>query len=337
MCEILQDENFKDDNSKYDFLKDNHSEKYSEIKDGGILYICATPIGNLGDTTFRLIETLKNADFILAEDTRKLRKILTKFNIRKNIHQIISYTDFSSREKIEHIINYLNSGKNAALVTEAGMPAIQDPGFRIIKECIDNNINITVIPGPNAALSAVVLSGLPTDNFLFIGFLPKKISKVKERLQQLNNLPYTLIFYESPRRTFDLLELMLSEIGNRKCCLARELTKIHEEIIRGKISDVINIIKDRFNSRSGKQGICEKENSTKMAKTKISLKGEIVIVVEGADKDDIKPDIDNELIRKEYSELVGKKYTRNEALKLLKDKYGIKKQKLYNITLKNMF
>jgi 16S rRNA (cytidine1402-2'-O)-methyltransferase len=289
----------------------------------GTLYVCATPIGNLGDVTFRLLETLKNADIILAEDTRKLRKILTRFEIKKNLKCILSYNDFSGSWKVDRIIEELCSGKNAALVSEAGMPAIQDPGYKIIRTCIDKNIDISVVPGPSAALSSLVLSGLPTDSFLFIGFLPKKNTKLKEKLQELKNLPYTMIFYESPLRIWKLLEILLSEMGDRNCAIAREMTKIHEEVLRGKISDIIRIMKERTKE-----------------------KGEIAVVLEGLIKENDLPHLtgdpgtmeknfDEKIIKKEYKKLILQKLSRKEALKILKDKFGLRKQTIYNITLKN--
>ncbi|GEM_PF-437948 len=255
--------------------QDKDQENINSYGSKGIIYICATPIGNLGDVSFRLIDTLKAADFILAEDTRKIRNIFSKYNINKFRSQIISYTDYSTKDKTDFILNKLKEGKNIALVSEAGMPAISDPGYKIINECITNNINISIIPGPNAALCALVLSGLPTDNFLFLGFLPKNKSKIKKKISEIKNLPYTLIFYESPLRTYNLLHLLLDELGNRRCCLAREITKIHEEVLRGKISEIINILNERY-------GFSYKEKKKDKLDLKGQrLKGEIVIVVEG--------------------------------------------------------
>jgi 16S rRNA (cytidine1402-2'-O)-methyltransferase len=313
-----------------------------------MLSVCATPIGNLGDISSRLEKTLRDADLILAEDTRKSRKILSYLNIKKPLANILSYNDFSNPKKVDSIIKELCSGKNAALVSEAGMPAIQDPGYKIIKLCIENDINITVIPGPNAALAALVLSGLPTDSFLFAGFLPKKTAKLKEKLFELKNLPYTLIFYESPLRTFSLLELLQEIIGDRNCCIAREITKMHEEIIRGKISEILNILAGKAAANgindTVSDNISASFKSSKQTQKTVKLKGEIVLVVEGSRKDAVLPDNanndipspDSAAIKKEFEKLLQKNISRKEVFKILKDKYGIKRQTLYNITLKKI-
>ncbi len=242
---------------------------HREVEEKGMLFICGTPIGNLNDVSFRLLEVLQSVDYILAEDTRKIRKILSKYEIKKFKNQLLSYNDYSSFKKNEFILKNIKLGKNIALVSEAGMPAIQDPGYKIIKECIENYIKLTVIPGPNAALSALILSGFETDNFLFIGFLPKSESKRRKKLKELKELPYTLIFYESPFRAFNLLKMLLDEFGDRNCCLARELTKIYEEVLRGKISELIELLTRQV------------KKVDKKGKSILVLRGEVTIVVEG--------------------------------------------------------
>jgi len=222
----------------------------------GILFVCGTPIGNLGDVSFRLLDTLKQADIVLAEDTRTIRKLLTRYDIKKN--RIISYHQHSTAKKLDSIIEELKVGKTAALVSESGMPSIQDPGYEIIGQCIKDNIDIKVIPGPNAATSALVLSGLPSDSFLFIGFLPKSGEKRNTKIAEISGLPYTLIFYESPKRIEKLLGELIKKLGDRRVALVREMTKIYEEAIRGNLSEVLEDIKARN-----------------------SIKGEIVLVVEG--------------------------------------------------------
>jgi 16S rRNA (cytidine1402-2'-O)-methyltransferase len=273
-----------------------------------ILYICATPIGNLNDASFRLIEVLKAADFIIAEDTRTAAKLLARFEIKKSPGSIVSYQDYASDTKTGLILGRIKQSRTAALISESGIPAIQDPGYKIIKNCIENNIILKAIPGPNAALSALVLSGLPTDSFLFAGFLPKADTKRKEKIFELAYLPFTLIFYESPLRIKNLLQELLEALGDRNVCLAREITKIYEEAIRGKLTEVLEIIKARA-----------------------SIKGEIVLVVEGYKRQLIK-DFDDSEIKKEYIKLVKQNIIQKDIFKIIQSRYDIDRQKLYNIT-----
>jgi len=273
----------------------------------GILYICGTPIGNLEDVSFRLISTLKEADLILAEDTRTIRKLLSRYDIKKK--NILSYHQYSDTGKISYIISLLNKGKTAALVSESGMPAIQDPGYRIIGECIEKNISLAVIPGPSASLSALVLSGLPTDSFLFVGFLPKKGEKRKEKIVELSGLPYTLIIYESPNRIERLISELIPRLGNRRAALVREITKIYEEAIRGDLDQILEEIRSR------------------------KIKGEVVLVVEGSKSELIK-EYTSEEIEKQFIKLISQGINKKNALKILKSRYDIDRQKLYNISTK---
>ena len=291
-------------------MKDSRKERTQKVVDGnlpgGKLFICATPIGNLDDASFRLIETLENADLIIAEDTRTIRKILTRYNIKRPGGNIISYQDYSDENKTGYIVSRIGEGKITALVSESGFPVIQDPGYRIVKKCIESGIEVTVVPGPNAALSALAVSGIAPDNFLFIGFLPKTAKKRAEKISGISYLPFTLIFYESPRRINRLLDELLERIGNRQACLARELTKLYEEVIRGSISEIIEQIRNR------------------------SLKGEIVLVVEGYKKQLIK-DFAEKDIEKEILKLMNQNIPKKEVLKILLSRYDIDRQKLYNI------
>jgi 16S rRNA (cytidine1402-2'-O)-methyltransferase len=273
-----------------------------------ILYICATPIGNLNDASFRLIEVLKSADFIIAEDTRTAAKLLSRFEIKKSPGSIVSYQDYSSPAKTGLIMDRIKQSQTAALISESGIPAIQDPGYKIIKNCIENNIMLKAIPGPNAALSALVLSGLPTDSFIFAGFLPKTDAKRKEKIFELAYLPFTLIFYESPLRIKNLLQELLEILGDRNACIAREITKIYEEAIRGTITEILKIVEART-----------------------SIKGEIVFVVEGYKKQLIKVFEDSE-IKKEYIKLVKQNIGQKDIFKIIQSRYDIDRQKLYNIT-----
>jgi 16S rRNA (cytidine1402-2'-O)-methyltransferase len=284
----------------------------SETTNSGTLYICGTPIGNLNDASFRLIETLKKADLIISEDTRTTKKLLFRYEIKSA--KVESYHDNTEEKKVNEIIKKLESGLNIAMVSESGMPLISDPGFKIVKICQEKGINLTVIPGPNAAISALVLSGLPVDNFLFIGFLPKTGIKIRKKLEELKTFPYTMIFYESPNRIEELLEILKEVFGERQICLARELTKIYEECIRGSISEVIQILKER--SRKGSK-----------------IKGEIVLCVSGLNIKKTEG-FDESVIKSELSSLIKQGLNKKDIFKIIMNKYKINRHDLYNIFIK---
>ena len=202
----------------------------------GNLYLVATPIGNLEDITLRAINTLKEVDLIAAEDTRHTMKLLNHLKIKKTL---ISYYKETEKIKSDILIEKIINGKNIALVSDAGTPAISDPREEIIKKAIENNINIIPIPGACAFVNALICSGFSTKEFIFIGFLSKNAKDKKKKLEELKNENKTLIFYESPHKIKSTLENILEILGNRKIVLARELTKIHEEFIRGGILDIL--------------------------------------------------------------------------------------------------
>jgi len=273
----------------------------------GTLFICSTPIGNLEDASFRLIRTLGEVDLIAAEDTRTTKKLLQKYNISNK--NIVSYHDFSKESRIDYLIDRLKAGRSIALVSESGTPAIQDPGFKVINRCIEEDIPLAVIPGPNAAVSALVLSGLPTDCFLFIGFLPRAKAKRKNRILELAAASCTTIFYESPKRIETLISELSEKFGDRKASLVREISKIYEESIRGRLSEISAKIKQK------------------------KVKGEVVLVVDGYKKELIRGFAEED-IKRELMRLLKQGISKKSAVKILLSRYDIEKQKLYNIATK---
>ncbi len=201
----------------------------------GTLFVVATPIGNLDDISPRALEALRNADVIACEDTRRTIKILNHFGIQK---PMTSYHEFNEEEKAAELAKQLKNGTSVALVSDAGTPAIADPGYRLVRLCRQNNIPVVPIPGPNAGLAALSASGLPSDQFMFVGFLPAKKNARREKLIAVANVACTLIFYEAPHRIEESLEDLQEILGDRETCVAREITKLHEEFLFGTISDV---------------------------------------------------------------------------------------------------
>jgi len=224
----------------------------------GQLFVVGTPIGNLEDITHRAISTLQSVDIILAEDTRNSKKLL---NAHKIETKMISYHEHSSEKEIEKIIDLLLKGKDLALISDAGTPTISDPGYGLIRNCIKHDIIIVPIPGVSAITAAMSVSGLPSDSFTFIGFLPQKKGRLK-KIEQLNNIENTVILFESPYRLEKTLNQLLENLGNRPVVVGRELTKLYEEVIRGNLSEVIKYF------------------------SKSKVKGEIVIMI-GKDDDRI--------------------------------------------------
>lgn len=228
------------------------SSSFNETK--GVLYIVSTPIGNMEDITLRALRILREVDLIAAEDTRRTGLLLKHFEIQT---PLTSYFEGNELKKREYILSKLKEDKNIALVSDAGTPGISDPGFRLIQLVIENEIPIVPIPGPSAVVTALSVSGLPTDAFLFKGFLPHKSKKRRDLLKELEEVRETLIFYESPHRISETLRDILEILGDREIVLTRELTKVYEEIMRGKVSEILNQVGDR------------------------TLKGEITLVISG--------------------------------------------------------
>ncbi len=216
----------------------------------------ATPIGNLADITLRALDILKKVQFVLCEDTRRARKLFSKHDIHT---PCLSFHDFNKEQRAPVVLKKIEAGFDCALISDAGTPGVSDPGFYLVRETLKLNIEIIPIPGPSAFLTALIASGLATDRFTFEGFLPRKRGKRKERLDILSKYKETIIFYESPHRIKRLLREILELIGDRDTCLARELTKIHQEFLRCKASELLDRIEQE----------------------KVELKGELVLLLAG--------------------------------------------------------
>ena len=213
----------------------------------GTLFIVATPIGNLEDITQRALRVLREADLIACEDTRHTRKLLNHFGINT---PTISYHEHNEQERAEDLCEALESGKNIALVSDAGTPLISDPGFRIVQAAVDRGISVVPIPGASAVITALSVSGLPTDQFLFAGFLPARTGARRAKLNELRKVAGTLVFYEAPHRIKATLQDALEVLGNREAVIAREVTKLHEEFARGSLSQLI----ERLSSSEAPRG-----------------------------------------------------------------------------------
>ena len=201
----------------------------------GTLYLVATPIGNLADITHRAIDVLSNVELIACEDTRHTRKLLHHYGLST---KTISYHEHNEKDRARQLIEMLREGKDVAVVSDAGTPSISDPGFRLVRAAIENEIAVVPVPGPSALISALIAAGLPTDEFFFGGFLPARSNARRTRLNELRSVPGTLIFYEAPHRLAETLKDAQETLGEREAVVARELTKLHEELRRGRLSEL---------------------------------------------------------------------------------------------------
>ena len=267
--------------------------------DKATLYLVATPIGNLNEMTYRAVEILNSVDFIAAEDTRNTMKLLNHFDIST---KLISHHEHNIQTSIPKILSLLKENHNIALVSDAGYPAISDPGYELVKEVIDNDFNVVPISGANACLNALVVSGINPQPFLFYGFLDHQDKKKKKELEELKYYKETIVFYEAPHRIKKTLQLMLSILGNRHIALAREITKKHEEINRGTIEEVLNVVDE--------------------------LKGEMVIVVEGS-KEQPEGIIFEQSIEEHVNEFIEKGMSTKDAIKEVAKQRGVSKNLIY--------
>lgn len=208
----------------------------------GKLYVVATPIGNLEDITLRAIRILKEVTFILSEDTRESKKLLDRYLIDT---PLVSYRDQNHEKMICKILEKLDMGMNLALISDAGTPLISDPGFRLVKELLEKEYSVISIPGPSALTSAISISGLPTDKFVFLGFLPKSDERRKKLLKEYFHLENSIVIYESPKRLLRLLRLVFNEFGDREVFLAKDISKFREEIFKGNVSDILKELEER--------------------------------------------------------------------------------------------
>jgi 16S rRNA (cytidine1402-2'-O)-methyltransferase len=271
----------------------------------GTLYIIATPIGNLEDITLRAVRVLKEADLIAAEDTRHTKKLLDRYGIET---PLTSYHDHNKEEKAPVIVARLLEGKSVALVSDAGTPGISDPGYFLINLAVHEGVPVAPIPGATAAIAALSISGLPTDRFVFEGFLPSKHTARLKRLEELSTEDRTLVFYEAPHRVIRAVEDVLSVFGDRAAVLTRELTKVHEEVVRGALSHILARLK---------QG---------------TTKGEFTLIVHGATEMRGQADISPEEYLKNL--MLHRGLTKKEAIAATAEELGLPKKEVYQQSLK---
>ena len=272
-----------------------------------VLYIVGTPIGNLSDFSPRAVETLQKVDFIAAEDTRVSLKLLTHFGIQK---PLISYHEHNLRERGEYILSRIENGESCAIVTDAGMPCISDPGEDLVRLCAQRGIEMHVVPSPTAVMSALAISGLPTSRFSFEGFLSVTKKQRREHLDEVKYFRRTLIFYEAPHKLVYTLTDMLEAFGDRRIALCRELTKIHEEVLRGTISEMIEYYKEK------------------------SPKGEYVLIIEGASEEETTEEITLEKACEMAEKLISDGKKASDACKEIAKLTGFAKSEIYNIVSK---
>lgn len=278
-----------------------------EVIKTGTLYICATPIGNLEDASFRLIRVLSSVDLIACEDTRHTQKLLNHFDIKR---PTISYHQHNQREREDHLISRLKDGDDIALVSDAGTPGISDPGHLLVQRAWEEDIKVEIIPGPSALISALVISGLDSSSFIFEGFLPSRASQRRKHLQSLRSETRTLILYESPHRLTELLTDIETVMDDRPIAVVRELTKVYQEVRRGPAS----IVREYYYEHPPR--------------------GEITVIIAGSTVDAESKNLQD--IALEVIEMINGGMEKKEALKLKALQHRVKKSDLYNIIVEKM-
>lgn len=269
------------------------------------LYLVATPIGNIKDISMRAIETLQYADVIACEDTRVTKKLFNLLNIKTD-KPFISYQDYSEEEKSQSVIDIVNQGKSVALVSDAGSPLISDPGYKLVRKCREQNIAVHTIPGACAVISALQLSGIATNRFMFAGFIPNKDKARKDTFLKLKNIDTTLVFYETANRLLKTLNIISEVFGAREISVARELTKLHEECLTGTVDQII----EHFSSNEPR--------------------GELVLIIAPPSEEELIPEINVDvLLRQEL-----KNTTLKTAVKNISERYGLSKKDVYEQALK---
>jgi 16S rRNA (cytidine1402-2'-O)-methyltransferase len=272
----------------------------------GTIYLVGVPIGNIDDISYRAVKTLKKADLIFAEDTRRAKNLLQNLDIINK--QVFAHHEHNEQASAKGIIELALEGNDIAFVSDAGMPAIADPGFVLGKTALENDINIVPISGPCAAIMGLVGSGLSTSSFTFLGFLPRNESGIIKKLEEYKAMPETLIFYESPKRIIKTLKALETALGDRQICLAREITKIYEEYIRGTVNECIKELESRD-----------------------KVLGEFCVVVDKPSKEDLI--VTDEVIIADIKKMIDQNETAKTIKNTLSEKYNINKKHVYNLYL----
>jgi 16S rRNA (cytidine1402-2'-O)-methyltransferase len=272
----------------------------------GTLYVVATPIGNMDDITVRALDVFGRVDLVAAEDTRHTGKLLKHHQIKC---RLMSYHEHNEKERTPLLVERLKSGSSIALVSNAGTPTVSDPGYMLLQKALENNIKVVPIPGPSALLAALSISGLPTDSFIFIGFCAKKKSRRLKQLQKFASETRTLIFYENPGRILAFMNEIKDIMGDRYGILCREMTKLHEEFLRGRLSEVIKMLSDRP-----------------------AVKGECTLLVKGSEEN---ISVSQDIVRAELIKVLEKKDKKlSQVSKIIAQKYGLSKNEVYDEALK---